>query len=197
MGFSKAALPFGEETMLERVVRLVGEVAAPVVVVAARDETVEFRVDGVQLCRDRVADRGPLEGLAVGLSAVRASAPRAFVCGCDAPLLQAAFAQRLMGLATGHDAAIPLVDGMTCPLPGVYSVGVLDEIDRLLGQGTASLRDLLARIDTRFVPDTELANADPTLQSLQNVNRPEEYFAALAAVGLDAPPEVRERLDPD
>ena len=38
MGSSKALLPFGSETMLQRVVRLLGEVVSPMVVVAAVDQ---------------------------------------------------------------------------------------------------------------------------------------------------------------
>ena len=38
MGVPKATLPFGPETMLQRVVRVLGGVVAPIVVVAARDQ---------------------------------------------------------------------------------------------------------------------------------------------------------------
>ena len=37
MGVPKATLPFGPETMLQRVVRLLDTVIGPIVVVAARD----------------------------------------------------------------------------------------------------------------------------------------------------------------
>jgi len=38
MGVPKATLPFGPETMLQRVVRLLGTVVSPVVVVAAQGQ---------------------------------------------------------------------------------------------------------------------------------------------------------------
>ena len=38
MGVPKATLPFGPETMLQRVVRLLGTVVSPIVVVAARGQ---------------------------------------------------------------------------------------------------------------------------------------------------------------
>jgi len=38
MGTSKALLPFGSETMLQRVVRLLGTIVSPIVAVAARDQ---------------------------------------------------------------------------------------------------------------------------------------------------------------
>ena len=37
MGLDKASLPFGPETMLNRVVRKLSEVVSPIVVVAAKD----------------------------------------------------------------------------------------------------------------------------------------------------------------
>ena len=40
MGRPKAWLPFGPETLLQRVVRLIGEVVNPLVVVAAPDQDV-------------------------------------------------------------------------------------------------------------------------------------------------------------
>ncbi len=45
MGVSKATLPFGPETMLQRVVRLLGTVVSPIIVVAAHEQSLpEFRV---------------------------------------------------------------------------------------------------------------------------------------------------------
>ena len=38
MGAAKAMLPFGPETMLQRVVRLLGTTVSPIVAVAARDQ---------------------------------------------------------------------------------------------------------------------------------------------------------------
>ncbi|MCA9165188.1 MAG: NTP transferase domain-containing protein, partial [Planctomycetales bacterium] len=39
MGESKATLPFGDELMVQRVVRLLSEVVSPIVVVAAEGQT--------------------------------------------------------------------------------------------------------------------------------------------------------------
>ena len=180
--------------MLGRVVRLLEQFLQPVVVVAAPGEPVGEIPKSVLLLHDRARGRGPLEGIAVGLSAIRATATTAFVVGCDAPLLRAAFARRLIELAAKHDAAAALVDGQPQPLPGVYSTQVLDETQRRLADGSMSLRGLLESVDTRWVRAEELEDADPKLQSLMNVNRAEDYFAALATAGFEAPPEVRARL---
>ncbi|HUR55514.1 MAG TPA: NTP transferase domain-containing protein, partial [Gemmataceae bacterium] len=49
MGRAKAWLPFGGETMLQRVVRVVGEVVSPVVVVAAAGQDVPPLPVGVRI----------------------------------------------------------------------------------------------------------------------------------------------------
>src|SRR5688500_6745473 len=82
MGQPKAWLPFGPELMLQCVVRLVGEAVAPIIVVAAPGQDLPplSEADGcVWVLRDEVKGRGPLEGLAAGLAALRGRADAAYV----------------------------------------------------------------------------------------------------------------------
>src|SRR5262245_54263717 len=62
MGRPKAWLPFAGELMLPRVVRLLGEVVAPIVVVAAPDQAVPPLPAHVAVVRDEAKGRGPLQG---------------------------------------------------------------------------------------------------------------------------------------
>src|SRR5438477_6955029 len=71
MGQPKAWLPFGPERMLPRVVRLLSEVVAPVVVVAAPDQEVPPLPPDVAVVRDAQPQRGPLQGLCAGLEALQ------------------------------------------------------------------------------------------------------------------------------
>jgi len=52
MGSPKALLPFGPETMLQRVVRLLGTVVSPIVVVAATGQDLPPLPASVILTRD-------------------------------------------------------------------------------------------------------------------------------------------------
>src|SRR5262245_46114604 len=70
MGRPKAWLPIGGETMLGRVVRLLGEVVSPLVVVAAPGQELPPLPPGVTVVRDPERGRGPLQGLAAGLPAL-------------------------------------------------------------------------------------------------------------------------------
>src|SRR5690242_16558381 len=106
MGVPKATLPFGPETMLQRVVRLLGTVVSPVVVVAAREQALPELPHGITVTRDEREQKGPLEGLRAGLRALPSSVGIAYVTSCDVPLLVPAFVERMVGLLGDHDSAV-------------------------------------------------------------------------------------------
>src|SRR3954452_13941182 len=84
MGRPKAWLPFGGELMLPRVVRLLGEAVAPLVVVAAPGQDVPALSEKLEIVRDPKQGPGPLQGLAAGLAALRGRADAAYLSSCDA-----------------------------------------------------------------------------------------------------------------
>ena len=186
MGKSKAWLPFGDEPLLLRVVRQLSAVVAPIVVVGAADVPLPPLPPGVEYLCDRQPDRGPLEGLRVGLAALAPHAPRAFVVGCDYPFVAPAYIERLATLSAGHDAAVVRVDGRLHPLAAVYRTSLVANIDELLESGHSALLDLITRSNVRLVEPTELADLPSPTDSLQNVNTPEEYAAALVQAGFAA-----------
>ena len=120
MGVAKATLPFGPETMLQRVVRLLDAVVSPLIVVAARDQTLPELPDHVVITRDEREQQGPLEGLRAGLSALPDSVNIAYVTSCDVPLLEPRFVERMIALLGDHDIAVMDIDGFPHPLSAVY-----------------------------------------------------------------------------
>jgi molybdopterin-guanine dinucleotide biosynthesis protein A len=183
MGRAKAWLPFGGETMLGRVVRLLGEVVTPVVVVAAPGQDVPELSPEVEVVRDPEQGRGPLQGLAAGLEALRGRADAAYLSSCDVPLLQPAFVRRLIELLGEYDVAVPEVGGYRHPLATVYRPEVATIAARLLAEDRLRPAFLFDQARTRFVRPEELADADPEFQSLRNLNTPAEYEEALRAAG--------------
>src|SRR5512134_1636111 len=105
MGRDKASLPFGDEPLLLRVVRLAREGQA--------------LPGGLVAVRDPAEGLGPLAGIAAGLHAV--AGERAFVVACDMPLLRPALARRLIELSLGFEACVPVVDGFAVPTCAVYA----------------------------------------------------------------------------
>jgi molybdenum cofactor guanylyltransferase len=185
MGRPKAWLPFGDERMLERVVRLAGAVARPIVVVAAADQVLpELGVD-VAVVRDPVPGRGPLQGLAAGLGALADSVELVYATANDVPFLEPRWIGRLVELSDGYDLVIPFVGGYHHPLAALYRRHtVLPAIEGLLSEDRLRLSILVDAVKTRVVDESEMRTVDPELQTLRNLNSPEDYARALADAGL-------------
>ncbi len=183
MGSPKAWLPIGPETMLQRVVRLVGEVARPVVVVAARGQAIPELPADVIVVRDPVAGRGPVQGLATGLAAIPESVELVYATSTDAPMLAPGWIVRLVDRIGDQDIAVPLAGGELHPLAAVYRRGVvLPVIDQMLEHGRLRLRDVVGFGKVRIVDESELRTVDPELSTLRNLNHPGDYERVLREV---------------
>lgn len=186
MGTPKARLPVGGETMLARVVRVVREVAGPVVVVAAPGQDVPPLPADVRVVRDEVEGHGPLAGLAAGLAGLEGEADAAYLSSCDVPLLKPEFVRRVISLLGDSTSCVPRVEDRLHPLAAAYRIEVLPVVRDMLAANHLRMLDLLDAIPTRVIEADELADADPRLLSLWNVNTPEDYEAVLRVmrVGL-------------
>ena len=141
MGRSKAWLPFGPERMLQRVVRLVGTVARPIVVVAAPDQELPDLSADIAIVRDPIAGRGPLQGLAAGFAALPDSVDLVYATATDVPFLEPRWIIRLAELIGDHDLAIPFIGEHYHPLAALYRKDVvLPVIERLLSEDRLRLR---------------------------------------------------------
>ena len=183
MGTSKALLPFGPETMLQRVVRILADVVSPIVVVAAVDQELPELPRDVLLTRDEHQGRGPLEGLRAGLKALPLHVDAAYVTSCDVPLLVPGFVLQMLGYADGYDIAVIEQNGFAHPLSAVYRRATLPQIEDLLARDQLRPAFLFDRVHTRRVTPGQMT-ADPDLRTLRNLNTREEYEQALAAAGF-------------
>ena len=186
MGVPKATLPFGDEAMLQRVVRLLGEVVSPIVVVAAREQSLPPLPDTVMITRDEREAKGPLEGIRAGLSALPPSIDAAYITSCDVPLLAPAFVQRMIELMGDHDIAVMEVDGFPHPLSAIYRRHTLPHVESLLASDRLRPVFLFDAVRTRRVKPEEMTAVDPELRTLRNLNTPEDYRAALADAGISS-----------
>jgi len=184
MGVPKATLPFGTETMLQRVVRLLGTVVTPIVVVGARGQPLPPLAREVAVTRDEREAKGPLEGIRAGLSALPESVDAAYITSCDVPLLVPAFVDRMIGLMGDHDIAVMEVDGFAHPLSAVYRRTTLPRVEALLAADRLRPVFLFDAVRTRRVTPQEMTVVDPELKTLRNLNTPEDYRAALLDAGI-------------
>jgi molybdopterin-guanine dinucleotide biosynthesis protein A len=179
MGRPKAWLPFGDELMLLRVVRILSEVVAPIAVVAAPDQDLPQLSPEVIVARDPEEGRGPVQGLAAGLAALAGRCDAVYLSSCDVPFLQAAFVRTMIELLGDYSICVPRVGEYHHPLAAVYRMGIRDAAEGLLAENRLRPVFLFDAVPTRVVGVQELADVDPTFQSLRNLNTPAEYEAAL------------------
>jgi molybdopterin-guanine dinucleotide biosynthesis protein A len=185
MGRSKAWLPFGPERMLQRVVRLVGTVARPIVVVAAPDQELPEPAADILVVRDPIAGRGPLQGLAAGLAALPDPVDLVYATATDVPFLEPRWIIRLAELIGDHDLAIPFIGEYYHPLAALYRKdAVLPVIEDLLSKDRLRASLIVDAVKTRVVHEAEMRAIDPELGTLRNLNDPTAYQAALRDAGL-------------
>jgi molybdenum cofactor guanylyltransferase len=195
MGRDKATLPFGPELMLQRVVRLVGEVVdrEQIVVVAAPNQELPELPGGVIVARDEREFRGPLEGLATGFRVLANCADAAYATACDVPLLVPAFVERMFALLGEFEIAVPFDGEHHHPLAAVYRPALLPRVEQLLANDRLRPRFLFYEARTREVSIDDLRAVDPELATLENLNHEEDYLRAMAAAGFANDVQFRDR----
>ncbi|HEY6748192.1 MAG TPA: NTP transferase domain-containing protein [Mycobacteriales bacterium] len=198
MGRPKAALEWHGSTLLFRTAAVLRRaVDGPVVVVRAAAQELPDLPDGVEVVDDPVQGLGPMQGVAAGLGAVRDRAGAAFVCSTDLPFLHPAYVRAVLrGLDDpAVDLVLPTVRGYRQPLAAGYRTGLTDLIEAQIAAGNLRPGMLLTHC-TATQPDEAallghraLAAADPELDSVANINTPEDYEQARARPGPAVPVE--------
>ncbi|MEY2415838.1 MAG: molybdenum cofactor guanylyltransferase, partial [Ilumatobacteraceae bacterium] len=187
MGASKAALEWHGSTLLYRTAALLSRtVVGPVVVVAAPDQQLPALPIGVQVVDDPVEGLGPMLGIASGLAAVADRATAAFVCSTDMPFLHPAFINRVLHefAMTDTDVVLPMARGFRQPLAAVYRTELAGLTASLALAGELRLPTLFEHCRLRRIDDQELladdavARFDGDLESVMNLNTPDEYEEA-------------------
>ena len=194
MGEPKARLEWHGSTLLYRAAAVLARtVDGPVVVVAAPGQELPPLPAGVAVVEDPVEGRGPMQGLAVGLAAVADRAEKAFVCSTDLPFLHPAFVRRVLrALTDGTDVVLPVARGYRQPLAAAYRTGLADLVAKLIDEGNLRPGMIFKHCavtqldDADLLADAAVARLDPALDSVLNVNTPEDYAAARDR----EPPEV-------
>ncbi|MGQ0776410.1 MAG: molybdenum cofactor guanylyltransferase [Pseudonocardiales bacterium] len=201
MGTAKAALEWHGSTLLRRTLGvLFRAVDGPLVVVRAPGQPLPEIGRQVQIVEDPQEGLGPLQGIAAGLAALAVgaqgarapgsgvrgtSADAAFVCATDLPFLHPAFVRRVLAvLAKDTDVVLPVARGHPQPLAAAYRVSLAPLVAELVAAGELRPALLFRRCATlrldeaALLTDPALAAADPDLDSVVNVNSPDDYRTA-------------------
>jgi len=188
MGQPKAALEWHGSTLLRRTAGILGRVAdGPVLVVRAPRQELPALPPRVEVVEDPAEGLGPVQGLAAGLAALSGRAEVAFVSSTDMPFLHPAFVRRVLrAAADGADVGLPLARGYPQPLAAAYRVTLAPMAARLVAEQRLRPAFLfeqcqVTRLDEAALrADPVLAALDPDLDSVINVNSPDDYAQARA-----------------
>jgi molybdenum cofactor guanylyltransferase len=191
MGTPKAALEWHGSTLLRRTVGVLARATGgPVVVVRASGQALPALPDRTIVVDDPREGKGPVQGIAAGLAALKDQAEAAFVTSTDLPFLHPAFVDavlRALAAPGGRpDVALPVARGYQQPLAAAYRTGLAGLADRLAKEERPRPAFLFAECDVvrlsdaALLADPLLAALDPDLDSLLNVNTPADYQAARA-----------------
>ncbi|GIW94146.1 MAG: molybdenum cofactor cytidylyltransferase [Pirellulaceae bacterium] len=189
MGRPKAWLPFGSESMLQRVIGRLGQTERfdRIVVVKAPQQPLPPLPKYVHVVEDHIPGLGPLGGMAAGLAALAGTLPEpaaAYVTSCDVPLLVPAVVQRICEQLQHWAAVVPVEEQYPHPLAAAYRLDVLPVVQQLLDEGEHRPRRLFELVPTHYLPVEMFRELDPELDTFHNVNTPEEYQESLRRAGL-------------
>lgn len=169
MGQDKANLLLGERTLLQSVVATLQPLFTEVIVNVRQ---LRHEIDLPQVCDDP-SHIGPLAGLVAGLE--RINTPWLFALACDMPFITPAVIEYLALKRADCQAVVPMVSGYPQPLAAFYAASCLPVArDCFNGSGKHSLRELLERLQVRYVDEAELLNADPELLSFFDLDTPQD-----------------------
>jgi molybdopterin-guanine dinucleotide biosynthesis protein A len=174
MGRDKALLAWGGVTLLDHAAERLRAVCAGVRILCGADRRYEDR--GLPVETDAFADAGPLGGIYTGLLGLGAG-PGLFL-GVDLPFATVALLRRLLALAEGHDAVVPLSARGPEPLCAVYRPTCLEPIRRRLAAGELKATSFWPDVDVRQAGAADLEGLGPLAELFRNVNTPDEYARA-------------------
>jgi molybdopterin-guanine dinucleotide biosynthesis protein A len=171
MGRDKALLPWGETDLLGHALALLRQVTADVRILSGPEARYVDR--GVPVETDLMDDGGPLAGVLAGLDAVGGRA--GLFLAIDLPFVSGGLLARLVALADGFDAVVPVSPRGREPLCALYGPACLAPIRRHVAAGEKSMTGFWPDVRVREVGSTELrAFGDPERLFI-NINEPETY----------------------
>ena len=129
---------------------------------------------------DQFQNCGPLAGIHAALRTI--SQPRAFVCGCDMPLLNPALIRFLCQLPGDHEVVLPWLPEGPEPLYAVYSKKALPVIEAHLAKNQCKIGMVYEKLRIRKVAAEEILQILPDFTTFQNINHQHD-LARLATMG--------------
>lgn len=183
MGRDKGLLDFGGVPLIVHTARMIEPLVACVTVVGAPRR---YSAIGLRAIADlgdpgggsKRIQRGPLAGIAAALAETRL--PWNLIVACDLPYLSAAWLEWLLmrAIRSRGQVVIPRTGRGLEPLPAVYRRECGAAIAAALERGARKVTDVIGKLRTDVVDESEWRAIDPRGLVLKNMNTPRDYDEA-------------------
>ncbi|PCI29039.1 MAG: hypothetical protein COB67_05070 [SAR324 cluster bacterium] len=178
MGRDKANLRLQGRTQLDHLLETLEPLVSESIVMLADQQAMPELTTKlkhtVKIGRDRVAQQGPLQGIADALPLIASQIERVLVVTCDLPYLSLEWLRALHNALQGDvDAVCTLAGGYKNALLGCYRKKVLEKAPEILLEGKKRPVFLWEGSNVLF-----LEPAPDKLLNCQDMNTPEEYQKA-------------------
>jgi molybdopterin-guanine dinucleotide biosynthesis protein A len=179
MGRDKAFLPFGKGLLIERVIEVIQQVTADVILITNTPE--QYQCFGLPMFADIIPEAGSLGGIYTGL--VSSKTPYSLCLACDMPFVKPEFLRFLCDMAVEADVVIPRNAEDFQPLCAVYSQACHEPIRQRIEAGRLKITGFFDQVRVRVIDGELLARYDPHDVMFFNANTPEEYEKARQMLG--------------
>lgn len=178
MGTDKALLKLGDESIIERMTKLMKSIFNEVFIVTNTPDA--YRFLRVPLYEDIHKHKGPLSGIHSGL--VHSSTNKNFFISCDLPLVSVDLIKYMIDFKSDKLIKYCNASGRHHYLAGIYSKELLPEIERIFASVTNSaekkdqhfsIRNLLENIESEIIQIENLSFYNDEL--FFNLNTQEDF----------------------
>jgi len=195
LGINKQELVFAGKTFLEAIASALAPVTQRTLLVGNVDTDRHHLPNSVFIAQDERADKGPLEGIRVGLQSLANDCEYAFVSSCDVPLLTGALVEFLFARLQHHDAIVPTKGDRRYGMTAIYRTSLHSAIDQRIEQNKLRVCDLAEGFDVANIEAETLRVVDPELDTLTNINSAADYFRLLERFEQQCPEELLRKLE--
>ena len=150
MGYDKASLVLNEQTLLERLIRVVQPLVSQLIVMlSAQQELPSISselIDQIEIGRDSLPAQGPLQGISDAMALVGPQIDNLFVLSSDLPFLTTEWLTQMQQELTPEvDGVCAKVDHNVNPLLAIYQRALLNRSTSYLASGRRSCMVLIDR----------------------------------------------------
>jgi molybdopterin-guanine dinucleotide biosynthesis protein A len=175
MGYNKALLRIGNQTIIQRVLAALKQVTSSQLIMTNFPD--EYKFLRIPTKTDILPGKGAFGGIYTGL--YFSETPYCLVSACDTPFLNVEFLRYMTQIVEAYDIVIPKHSKGYEPLCAIYAKTCMPHIENLLKKERLRIIEVFADVKVREVSESEIENYDSEGLMFFNINTQKDYQDAL------------------